>query len=307
MNQYLNFSEELLQARKHNMPIVALESTIISHGMPFPQNMETALAVEQKVRAEGAIPATIAVMDGKLCVGLEESQIERIARSGQDCIKCSRRDLPHVLMTGRIGTTTVAATMIIAELAGIEIFATGGIGGVHRGYEQTLDISADLQELANTNVAVVCAGAKSILDLPATLEYLETHGVPVLGFQTSEFPAFFSSTSGLKVDYHMEDEAAIVQLIQTKWALGLTGGVLITNPVPKEKEASFSEMEYIIEAGLIEMRQLGIKGKEITPFMLSYIEKKSKGKSLEANIALVFNNVSLAARLAKAYKKALQQ
>lgn len=303
MHKYLQISAEVKQAFAENKPVVALESTIISHGMPYPQNMETALLVENAVRQEGAIPATIAVLDSKLCVGLDKDQIERIAKEGLECTKCSRRDLPDILASGKTGTTTVAATMIIAALANIPVFATGGIGGVHRGADKTMDISADLQELAKTNLAVVCAGAKSILDLALTLEYLETHGVPVYGFQTDEFPAFFSSKSGLKLHYNMYSPIEIAERMKIKWELGLKGGIVIANPIPQEAEADYGIIESCIQMGLKDMQAKGISGKDITPYMLDYIEKATKGLSLKANIQLVLNNARLAAHIAKAYKK----
>jgi pseudouridine-5'-phosphate glycosidase len=298
MQSYINISEEVQQALDNGNPIVALESTIISHGMPYPQNFETACLVEDAVRNEGAIPATIAIIDSKLCVGLTKSQIERVAKHGTNCIKCSRRDIPELILNGGIGTTTVAATMIIADMASIRVFATGGIGGVHRGASKTMDISADLEELSKTDVAVVCAGAKSILDLKMTLEYLETKGVPVLGFQTDEFPAFFSSKSGLKLTQSLNSESELAQFLNIKWNLKLRGGVVIANPIPKEYEADYSLIEKHIIKGLEVMQTKGISGKDITPFMLEYIEKNSEGLSLKANIQLVLNNARLAARIA---------
>jgi len=298
MKKYLSIHPEIEKALANNQPIVALESTIISHGMPYPKNKETAFLVENEVRKTGAIPATIAIMDGKIKIGLTEEEINRLAKTGLDVIKTSRRDLPYVLATKKMGATTVSATMIAAALAGIKIFATGGIGGVHRGAEKTFDISADLQELAQTNVAVVCAGIKAILDLQLTLEYLETLGVPVLGYKTSELPAFYTQKSGFKVDYNMQNPLEIAQLLQTKWDLGLNGGVVIANPIPKEHSLDFDVMTNAIDSALIEHDKLGIKGKESTPFLLAKVKEITQGQSLESNIALVLNNARLAAEIA---------
>lgn len=306
MQSYINISKEVQDALNQNKPVVALESTIISHGMPFPQNYETACLVEQAVRVQGAIPATIAIIDSKLCIGLTKDQIKHVAETGLDCIKCSRRDIPEIILSGKTGTTTVAATMIIAAKASIPVFATGGIGGVHRDAYKTMDISADLQELAKTNVAVVCAGAKSILDLNLTLEYLETQGVPVIGYKTDEFPAFFNSKSGLKLTQTLDTANSIAQFMQIKWDLDLQGGLVIANPIPPAYEADYQLIEEHIQKGLIEMNDKGIKGKDITPFMLDYIERKTKGLSLKANIQLVLNNATLAAQIAVAYKKSPQ-
>ena len=300
-SKYLELTEEVRAACMEKQPVVALESTIISHGMPYPKNVETALQVEEDVRQNGAIPATIAILGGKMKAGLSRDEIEQLGRLGTSTIKCSRRDLPFVLTKKLSGATTVAATMIIAERACIPIFATGGIGGVHRGAVETMDISADLQELANTNVAVVCAGAKAILDLDLTLEYLETHGVPVIGFQTDEFPAFFSRESGLKVDYRVESEAAIAQILHTKWSLDMNGGAVIANPIPRAFELPEKTMQKAIESALTAASLKGIKGKEITPFLLAKVEELTKGDSLRSNIGLVRNNARLAACLAREY------
>ena len=306
MQSYLNISSEVQHALDQNKPVVALESTIISHGMPYPQNFETACMVEKEVRDQGAIPATIAIIDSKICIGLSNEQIERVAKEGISCVKCSRRDIPEIMLNGKIGTTTVAATMIIAALAKIPVFATGGIGGVHRGAEKTMDISADLQELSMTNVAVVCAGAKSILDLSMTLEYLETNGVPVLGYKTSEFPAFFNSKSGLNLTQTVNSPDEVADFLRIKWGLKLKGGVVIANPIPSKYEADYGLIEDHIKNGLSEMKEREIVGKDITPFMLDYIEKQTKGLSLKANIQLVLNNARLAADIAIAYKKSPQ-
>jgi len=298
MTEFLAISNEVQEALNTNKPIVALESTIISHGMPYPKNLETALACEKIVRDNGAIPATIAIIDGKLKVGLSKSEIDYLAQSGEKIVKASRRDLPYLLSQKIDGATTVAATMIAADLAGIKIFATGGIGGVHRGAAATFDISADLQELANTNVAVVCAGIKAILDLELTLEYLETFGVPVLGYKTLELPAFYTQKSGFNVNFKMDNPKEIAQLLHTKWAIKLKGGAIIANPVPKDLELDYTIMQDAITAALIEEKKLGIKGKASTPFLLAKVKDITQGLSLDANIALVYNNAKLAAQIA---------
>ncbi|MED4871100.1 pseudouridine-5'-phosphate glycosidase [Geobacillus stearothermophilus] len=298
MNDFLVFSEEVAQAKAEKKPIVALESTIISHGMPYPENVQTAKAVEQIIRDRGAVPATIAIIDGKIKIGLTDDELELLGTS-RDVEKVSRRDLPYVVAMKKHGATTVAGTMICAQMAGIRVFATGGIGGVHRGAEQTMDISADLQELSRTNVAVVCAGAKSILDLGLTLEYLETHGVPVIGYQTDVLPAFYSRTSPFRVDYRLDSVEEIAQFIETKWKLGLNGGVVIANPVPKEEELEESYITAIIEQALKEAEKQHITGKAVTPFLLDRVKTLTGGKSLKANIALVKNNAALAADLAR--------
>lgn len=296
----LRISEEVRFALENNKPVVALESTIISHGMPYPKNVQTALLVEDVIRKNGAVPATIGIIDGECVVGLNAEEILAFGQK-EGVVKVSRRDLPVVTSKGLWGATTVATTMIIASLANIKVFVTGGIGGVHRGVEETMDISADLQELARTNVAVVCAGAKAILDLPRTLEYLETMGVPVLGYQTEELPAFYSRHSGLKVDYRMDSPLDIAKIMKDKWDLKLDGGLLITNPIPEEYSYDFNEMEENIKKALDEMNKLGIKGKDTTPFLLSYIKELTGGESLEANIKLVLNNALLGALIAKEY------
>ena len=267
----IKISKEVQEALKNNLPVVALESTIISHGMPYPKNVETALLVEKTIRDNGAIPATIGIINGECIVGLSEEEIELFGKT-PGIVKVSRRDLPIVTSKNLWGATTVATTMIIAALAGVKVFVTGGIGGVHRGAEETMDISADLQELARTNVAVICAGAKAILDLPKTLEYLETMGVPVLGYQTEELPAFYSRHSGLNVDYKMDSALEVAKVMKEKWEMGLNGGVLITNPIPEEYSYDYKEMEKNIEIALTEMNKRGIKGKDTTPFLLAYIK-----------------------------------
>ncbi len=296
----LDFQEEVRVALADNAPVLALESTIITHGMPFPKNLETALAVQAAVRENGATPATIAIMGGKLKVGLSNDEIESLARQGTEVSKCSRRDIPFLLNKGVYGATTVAATMIIAELAGIQVFATGGIGGVHRGAETSMDISADLQELAKTNVAVVCAGPKSILDIGLTLEYLETHGVPVVGYQCDELPAFYTCKSGFKVDYRLDSAADIAVALKTKWSMGLGGGMVIANPIPKEAELDPSSIEQFITRAVAEAKQSGISGKELTPYLLKRVEEQSDGASLNANIQLMLNNARLGAQIAVA-------
>ncbi|HSW08291.1 pseudouridine-5'-phosphate glycosidase [Aquabacterium sp.] len=301
MNALLDVHPEVADALATGRPVVALESTIISHGMPWPQNAETALAVEAEVRAQGAVPATIAVIAGRLTAGLTREQIELLGRSGQAVAKVSRRDLPYLVMRGGLGATTVAATMIIAALAGIRVFATGGIGGVHRGAETSLDISADLQELARTPVAVVCAGAKSILDLGLTLEYLETHGVPVIGYRTSSLPAFFSRDSGFGVDHRIDDAADIARLMQVKWDLGLGGGLVIANPIPERHALAREVIDQVITQALAEAQAQGVQGKAVTPFLLQRVNALTGGHSLASNIQLVLNNARLAAALATAY------
>lgn len=307
MNKFINLSQEVKKAMEEGKPVVALESTIISHGMPYPENIETAKTLENIIREHGAIPATIAIINGRIKIGLSKEELEFMATS-KEILKASRRDLPAVLAKGFSAATTVSATMICANLAGIKVFVTGGIGGVHRGAEQTFDISADLQELANTDVAVVCAGAKAILDLSRTLEYLETFGVPVVGFKTWEFPAFYTRESGLKVDYKVDDEIEAAKIIKTKWDLGLKGGVLIANPIPEEYALDKAYIDKAIEDALYEAEKRNIKGKEITPFLLDKIKDLTQGESLKANIELVKNNAFVGAKIAielnKLYKEA---
>lgn len=294
---FLSFSEEVVQAQETNQPIVALESTIIAHGMPYPDNITTAIEVEKIVREYGAVPATIAVMDGKIKIGLSEEELQLLATNDQ-IAKVSRRDLPYVVSSKKHGATTVAATMICAKLAGIELFVTGGIGGVHRQAETTMDISADLQELAHTSVAVVCAGAKSILDLGRTLEYLETHGVPVIGVKTDDFPAFYARSSGFPVDYRLDTPEEIARLIQTKWELGLQGGLVIANPVPVADSLEEKMMEKIIAEALDLAKEQKITGKSVTPFLLDQVKKLTGGDSLRTNIALVKHNARVGAEIA---------
>jgi pseudouridylate synthase len=294
---HLNIHPEVAQARAQGLPVVALESTIIAHGMPYPHNVQTALEVEAVIRAHGAVPATIAVLEGKICIGLYREQIEALG-SVKDVMKLSRRDLALAVSTGQPGATTVAATMICAALAGIEVFVTGGIGGVHRGAETSFDISADLQELAQTSVAVVCAGAKSILDLPLTLEYLETHGVPVISVDQTNFAAFFSRDSGLKADVRMDSAAEQARFIRSKWQLGMQGGVVISNPVPFESEIPAAKINAIIDTALQDAQAQNIEGKATTPFLLKRINELTHGSSLVTNIALVKNNARVGALLA---------
>ncbi len=299
---HLDVSAEVAAALREKRPVVALESTIISHGMPYPQNVETAHRVQAAVREHGAIPATIAVIGGRLTVGLDDDGIERLGSRGEDVVKTSRRDLPFVVSRGLDGATTVAATMIIAQMAGISIFATGGIGGVHRGVEETLDISADLEELGRTSVAVVCAGAKSILDIGRTLEYLETHGVPVVGYRTDALPAFYTRDSGFGVDYRVDSADEAAAALNTKWRLGLQGGAVIANPIPEEYALDRVEMDARIETAMDEMNSRGITGKDTTPFLLARIAEATEGRSLEANIRLVLNNAAVAAEIAAALR-----
>ncbi|QNK42560.1 pseudouridine-5'-phosphate glycosidase [Caproicibacter fermentans] len=298
LEKYLTVSPEVKEALANGKPVVALESTIISHGMPYPKNVETAMNVEKIIRDNGAVPATIAVIGGRLRAGLTEEEITYLGKKGLAVTKASRRDLPVLAARGEDGATTVAATMIIAALAGIPVFATGGIGGVHRGAEVTMDISADLEELAETPVMVVCAGAKSILDLGLTLEYLETKGVSVLGYQTEELPAFFTRTSGFHVDYRVDTPNELARIYSAKQDLNLGGGLLVTNPIPEEYAMDPDYINRSIDEACEEAKRLGIKGKEITPYLLDKIQKITGGKSLEANIKLVYNNAALGAKVA---------
>ena len=300
-NDYLDIHPEVARAIDAHQPIVALESTIISHGMPFPQNVQTALRVEAEVRAHGAVPATIAILKGRLKVGLDAADIEMLGKLGHHAIKVSRRDAPFVVAAGQSGATTVAATMMLAAMAGIAVFATGGIGGVHRGAAQTFDVSADLQELARTPVAVVCAGAKSILDLGLTLEYLETHGVPVVGYQTSKLPAFFSRESAFNVDYRLDTPEAIASVMHAKWGMKLAGGLVITNPIPAAFAMQQETIDAAIAQALNEAKSQYISGKAATPFLLARVNELTGGDSLAANIELVLNNARLAAAIASAY------
>lgn len=301
MKQFMTFSEEVAHALENNLPIVALETTIISHGMPYPQNIEMAKKVEEIIRENGAVPATIGLMDGKIKIGLSDEELHEFA-TNKNVAKVSRRDFPYILATGKIGATTVAATMIAADLAGIKVFATGGIGGVHREGENTMDISADLTELANTNVAVVCAGVKSILDIRLTLEYLETQGVPVVGYKSDEFPSFYSRESGFGVDFKMDTPEEVAKLLQTKWDLNLKGGAVIANPVPTESAMNFDEIEAVIQSALTEAKEQNVTGKNVTPFLLNRIKQITEGKSLATNIALVYHNAMVAGQIAAAFK-----
>ncbi|MBV7273528.1 pseudouridine-5'-phosphate glycosidase [Clostridium thailandense] len=297
LEKYLDIKPEVKKALDEGRPVVALESTIISHGMPYPKNVETAKKVEQILRDKGVMPATIAILDGRLKVGVTDEELERLGKNN-NVIKTSRRDIPFIVAKKLDGATTVATTMIIAALAGIKVFATGGIGGVHRGAQETFDISADLEELAHTNVAVVCAGAKSILDLGLTLEYLETNGVPVVGFGTNELPAFYTRKSGFGVDYRIDSAKEVADAIKAKWDLGLNGGMVITNPIPEEDAMDYDVITKAINEAVKEAEEKGIRGKESTPFLLAKIKDITGGDSLESNIKLVYNNAKLAADIA---------
>ncbi|CZF86883.1 pseudouridine-5'-phosphate glycosidase [Grimontia marina] len=301
LNTYLDIHPEVQQALAEGKPVVALESTIISHGMPYPENVETAFRVEQAVRDNGAIPATIAILKGRLKVGLSKDEITYLGQQGQSAVKTSRRDIPFIVASKADGATTVASTMILADMAGIRVFATGGIGGVHRGADTSFDISADLEELAETNVAVVCAGIKSILDLGLTLEYLETKGVPVIGYGTEMLPAFYTRESQFSVDYRIDSPEQIAAALKAKWDMQLKGGAVIANPVPIEHALKSEEIDGVIEAAITEMDDKGIKGKDSTPFLLAKVAEKTAGNSLKSNIALVLNNAALAARIAVSY------
>ena len=300
MNKYLDLSPEVASALAGGRPVVALESTIISHGMPYPQNVETALKVEETIRENGAVPATVAIIGGRLKAGLTAAEIEYLGKKGRGVAKASRRDLPVLVARGEDGATTVTTTMIIAAMAGIRVFATGGIGGVHRGAETTMDISADLEELARTPVMVICAGAKSILDLGLTLEYLETKGVPVIGYGTEELPAFYTRRSGFKVDYRVDTPEELAAAFRAGMEMGLGGGMLVTNPIPEEYSMDEARINSAIDAAIREAREKGIKGKETTPFLLARIKDITGGDSLASNIQLVLNNARLAARTAAA-------
>ena len=298
LNKYLDVSPEVAEAVAAGKPVVALESTIISHGMPYPQNVETALKVEQIIRDYGAVPATIAILGGRLKAGLSPEEIEYLGKKGQDVTKASRRDLAVLVARKADGATTVTTTMMIAHMAGIQIFATGGIGGVHRGAETTMDISADLEELAQTPVMVVCAGAKSILDLGLTLEYLETHGVPVIGYGTEELPAFYTRKSGFGVDYRIDSPAELAAAFKASLEMGLKGGMLVTNPIPEAYSMDPAVINKAIDEAVAEAKAQGIHGKETTPFLLAKVKELTGGDSLDSNIQLVFNNARLAAQTA---------
>lgn len=300
MNYKIKYSEEVLNAIKNNLPVVALESTIISHGMPYPDNLEVARKCESIVRENGAVPATIAIIKGQIVVGINDEELQYMATS-KDILKVSRRDLAYVISQKLSGATTVATTSLIAALAGVHFFATGGIGGVHRGVSDTWDISADLEELGMTNICVVSAGAKSILDLPKTLEYLETKGVPVVGYKTSIFPAFFCNESSEKVPLRLDDPKDIANMIKVKWDLGLNGGILIANPIDGKYSLSKENIDKVINDAISEMNALNIIGKEVTPFLLSKINEITKGDSLAANKQLVYSNCALSAKIAKEY------
>jgi len=295
--KYLDIKPEVAKAIKEGKAVVALESTIISHGMPYPRNVETALNVEKLIREGGAIPATIAILGGRLKVGLSEEEIEYLGKA-KNVVKTSRRDIPFIVAKKLDGATTVASTMILAAMAGIKVFATGGIGGVHRGAHETFDISADLQELAHTSVAVVCAGAKSILDIGLTLEYLETNGVPVIGYQTDELPAFYTRKSGFKVDYRIDSTVELAIALKAKWELNLQGGLVVANPIPSEFEMDYEVITNAINIAVLEAEKAGIKGKESTPFLLAKVKELTGGDSLDSNIELVYNNAKVAASLA---------
>ncbi|MBN2876493.1 MAG: pseudouridine-5'-phosphate glycosidase [Bacilli bacterium] len=297
---YLDIQKEVQEALRNNLPVVALESTIISHGMPYPQNVEMAKKVESIVRSVGAVPATIAIMNGKIKIGLTDQDLETLAKS-HEVAKVSRRDIAKVVSDKSLGATTVAATMICAEMANIKFFVTGGIGGIHRGYEDTLDVSADLEELAETNVNVICAGAKAILDLHRTMEYLETKGVSVVGFQTDVLPAFYTRTTDIKLPISVQNETELAQMIIVKEQLQLKGGVLITNPIPESDSLDPSYINGIIDEAIKQSVKDGISGKDTTPYLLKKIVEDTQGKSLEANLALVYNNALVGAKIAKAY------
>ncbi len=303
MNEYLDISAPVREALANGKPVVALESTIISHGMPYPQNVETALNVEKIIREHGAEPATIAIIGGRLKAGLTPEEIDYLGKTGSGVTKASRRDLPILVAKGADGATTVTTTMMIAAMAGIEIFATGGIGGVHRGAETTMDISADLEELAHTPVMVICAGAKSILDLGLTLEYLETKGVPVIGYRTEELPAFYTRSSGFGVDYRLDSAEELARAFHVKRALGLEGGMLVTNPIPEEYSMDPAVINTAIDTAIAEANDQGIHGKATTPFLLAKVKELTGGDSLDSNIQLVYNNAALAADTAVALCK----
>lgn len=298
--KYLDVRSDIKEAIEADKPVVALESTILSHGMPYPENLEFARNVERIIKEEGAVPATIAIIGGKIKVGLSDEELEIMCKA-ENVGKVSRRDLPIYISTGKTGATTVTTTMIGAAMAGIKFFATGGLGGVHREAQQTFDISADLQELAHTSVAVICAGAKAILDLNLTMEYLETFGVPVLGLRTDYLPAFYSKSSGLKLDYNCKDEREVAAIVKAKWEMGLDGGVVIGNPIPDEYAMPNEEINVYIEKALQMCKEKGIKGKDTTPFLLATVKDLTGGDSLKANLELAYNNARVAARIAKSY------
>lgn len=303
MNRYLDLTDEVKNALESGKPVVALESTIISHGMPYPKNVQTAVAVEDMIRKNGAVPATIAIIKGRLKVGLTPEQLEYFGKKGTAIAKVSRRDIPMIVAKGEDGATTVAATMMIASMAGIEVFATGGIGGVHRGAETTMDISADLDEFVNTPVMVICAGAKAILDLNLTMEYLETKGIPVYCYQTDELPAFYTRSSGIKAPFRADSPSELASIWNTKNELGIQGGFIVANPIPQEFSMDPKRINAAIDQAIDEMNKLGIHGKETTPYLLDKVQKLTGGDSLESNIRLVLNNAALAASIAAEIKK----
>ncbi len=298
LNKYLDVAPEVAEALKAGKPVVALESTIISHGMPYPQNVETALNVEKIIRDGGAVPATVAIIGGRLKAGLSPEQIDYLGKTGSGVAKASRRDLPVLVAKKMDGATTVTTTMMIAAMAGIRVFATGGIGGVHRGAETTMDISADLEELAETPVMVICAGAKSILDLGLTLEYLETKGVTVIGYGTKELPAFYTRKSGFGVDYELDTPKELAEAFHVKKELGLRGGMLVTNPIPEQYSMDKAVIDKAIDTALSEAKANGVHGKAVTPFLLAKVKELTGGDSLDSNIQLVYNNARLAAATA---------
>ena len=303
LNKFLDVKPEVAEAIAAGTPVVALESTIISHGMPYPQNVLTALEGERSIRENGAVPATIAIIGGRLKAGLSKEEITYLGKAGRKVAKVSRRDLPIICARGADGATTVTTTMMIAHMAGIQVFATGGIGGVHRGAETTMDISADLEELAQTPVMVVCAGAKAILDLGLTLEYLETKGVPVLGYGTDELPAFYCRTSGFKLDYNCKDEETGAKIMKAKWDIGLTGGAVVGNPIPEQYAMDPNYMNGIIDKAVAQANAEHIHGKAITPYLLAHIKDMTEGKSFAANLELAYNNAHAASKIAVAYSK----
>ncbi len=302
LENYLEIKQEVKEALLYNKPVVALESTIISHGMPYPENVKMAKKVEEIIKSEGAVPATIAIMNGKIKIGLTDKDLEELAQA-KEVAKVSRRDIARILASSTLGATTVASTMILAEMAKIKFFVTGGIGGVHRGYEKTLDVSADLEELAQTNVTVICAGAKAILDLPRTMEYLETKGVNVVGYQTKVLPAFYTRESDIKLMSFVDTAQELAKIIYTKDELDLKGGTLVVNPIPVKDSIEASYINKIIDKAIEESFNQGIEGKDVTPFLLKRIVEETKGKSLEANLALVYNNAKVGAQIAKAYNE----
>ncbi|MBR6347913.1 MAG: pseudouridine-5'-phosphate glycosidase [Spirochaetales bacterium] len=298
MNRYLDMTAEVRQALEEGKPVVALESTIISHGMPYPKNVQTALAVEKTIRENGAVPATVAIIGGRLKAGLTADELEYFGKKGTAITKVSRRDIPGIVAKGQDGATTVAATMMIAAMAGIKVFATGGIGGVHRGAENTMDISADLDEFTKTPVMVICAGAKAILDLNLTMEYLETRGIPVYCYRTDELPAFYTRNSGIRAPFRADSARELADIWKAKTELGIQGGFIVANPIPREYSMDPVRINGAIDEAISEMNALGIRGKETTPYLLDKVQKLTGGESLESNIRLVLNNAALAAQIA---------